>query len=57
MLALTLAGVAADAKIKGIPLDEALQAQPGDLSVAQGFCAQYPFAQGPHEAVALETGL
>ena len=57
LLAVTLAGAAADARIKGVSLWDALQAQPGDLGVAQGFCAEYPFARGPDEAMALQMGL
>jgi hypothetical protein len=57
LLAVTLAGAAADARIRGVDLWNALQAQPGDLGAAQVFCAQYPFAQGPDEAMALKMGL
>jgi hypothetical protein len=57
LLAVTLAGAASDARIKSVALMDALQAQPGDLAVAKGFCAEYPFAQGAGEAVALKKGL
>ena len=57
LLAVTLAGAASDAKIRGITLQVALQAQPGDLSVAKILCADYPFARDDDEAVALDHGL
>ena len=57
LLAVTLAGAASDARIQGGSLMDALKAQPGDLAVAKGFCAKYPFAQGNGEAAALTNGL
>lgn len=57
LLAVTLAGAASDARIKGVELEVALEAQPGDLQVAKGLCSQYPFAQGEGETVALRYGL
>lgn len=57
LLAVTLAGAASDAKINSITLHHALQCQPGDLSVAKNLCAEYPFACGDQEAVALDHGL
>ncbi len=57
LLAVTLAGAASDARIKGIDPMEALRDQPGDLQVAKDFCSQYPFAQSDGQATALHYGM
>jgi hypothetical protein len=44
-LAIVCAGAASDARVLGIPLADALAAQPGDESTARQHVALYPFGQ------------